>query len=361
MMIRRWWHSLGFHWQVYLFMVLTFGGIIAFVEGIADPFVSTLLDEKAQIYGEVGEVILWIISIFVPTLAIGFATTHLVMRKMNAMVRMAKRLSQGDLTARIQSPKNRNDAFNDLSVVFNDMAQSLQELVNHEKRLLADISHELRSPLTRMSLATALLPLKNGPDEIEKTAAILDGEIAHMTSLVGMLLEHARGRLVNHEDFSAVNLSDLTADAADAYDLQASAKDIRITRQILPGIGVRSHPLRLRMIIDGILANAEFYAPPDTEIEVRVGRRAKEAFVSIRDHGPGVPDEHLQDIFKAFFRVDESRARSSGGVGLGLALAHDAAVAMGGDIVAVNRDPGLEVIVTLPQISSGDAAGDSSP
>lgn len=110
-------------------------------------------------------------------------------------------------------------------------------------------------------------------------------------------------------------------------------------------------PVHLRTIIDNVLTNALFYSPAGGRVEVEVARDANHARITIRDAGPGVPDRHLADIFRAFFRVDASRARGSGGVGLGLALAQDAAVALGGAIAARNAYPGLEVHARLPLAS----------
>ena len=347
-MLRRWWRSLGFYWQVYIVMVISFGGIIAFVEGIAEPFFLTLLEERCRVDAASGEIILWIVSVIAPTLVLGFVMTHMVMRKMTKLLRMAKRLSTGDLAVRIETDGNERDVFAQMAGVFNDMAGSLERLRVHEKRLLADISHELRSPLTRMSLAVALLPAKHPPAEVAAMAELLDDEIDRMNTLVGMLLHHARDRLNEQAEYTRVRLSELAGKAVAAHSFAASADGQRIDATIGPDVLVWGHAVRLRMIFDNLLSNARFYAPKGESIVVRVGQNDGYVFVAVRDRGPGVPEKHLRDIFKAFFRVDQSRARTSGGVGLGLALARDAAIAMGGDIEARNANPGLEVTVTLP-------------
>ena len=105
---------------------------------------------------------------------------------------------------------------------------------------------------------------------------------------------------------------------------------------------------RLRTIFGNILDNAVFYSPAQGIVTVSVSSDEKNVHIAIRDHGPGVPDEKLREIFRAFYRVDESRARASGGAGLGLALAQAEAVRMGGGITAQNARPGLLVTVTLP-------------
>ena len=348
-MFRNWWRSLGFYWQVYLIMVASFGGVIVFVEGVAEPFVLRLLAERFEFDVETSETILWIVSVLLPTLLLGFVITHMVVRKMITMVAMAKRLGCGDFAARIETPGNEKDVFNQLSGVFNNMADSLERLLAHEKRLMADVSHELRSPLTRMGIATALLPMKQQTGELDAVIKVLEDELTQMNTLVSMLLERGRERLKNQSDFSLVPLSELVTEAVAAHTLVAESDGKHIAAEVVPETAVWGHPVRVRMILENILSNALFYAPPGSSIEVRVFESDELVFLSVRDHGPGVPEKHVQDIFRAFFRVDRSRARTSGGVGLGLALARDAAVAMGGGIEAKNVHPGLEVTVTLPR------------
>lgn len=352
-MFRRWWRSLGFYWQIYLLMVLVFGGIIMFVEGIAEPFVQLLIDEKLHLDAQTSEIILWVVSVLLPTLAVGLIITHLVVHRMTSMVDMAKRLSCGDFAARIEATGNEKDVFNQLAGVFNGMADSLERLIAHEKRLLADISHELRSPLTRMSVATALLPAKRESGELNAMVKVLDDEISQMNALVGMLLQQGRDRLKDRREYSRIALAELAGEVVGAHALVAADGGKSIRFEVVREAAVLGHPVGLRMIVENIVSNALFYSPAGGRVEVRIDQDGECAFLSVRDRGPGVPEQHVRNIFKAFFRVDQSRSRASGGTGLGLTLAHDAAVAMGGDIEARNASPGLEVIVSLPCASRG--------
>ena len=349
MMISRWWRSLGFYWQLYLIMIGSFGGIITLVEAVAEPLLLKVLEERFQLAPATSEIIMWIAGVLAPTLVLGSILTQMVVHKNVAIVKMAKRLSCGDLTTRIETTGNENDVFNQLALVFNNMAGSLENVMTNEKRLLTDISHELRSPLTRMSVATALLSIKREPEEIAAMAKILDAEIDHMNKQVAILLEQGRNRLREQEKYGRVDLSALTRDVVAMHSLVANANKKSINASIVPDIGIWGHPARLRMILDNILSNALFYSPPNGSVEVCVSQEKEKAILSVRDQGPGVPEKHLQDIFRAFFRIDESRARSSGGVGLGLALARDATIAMGGVIEARNLKPGLEVIVAFAE------------
>lgn len=347
-MIRRRWHSLNFYWQVYLSMALAFGCIIAFVEVVMEPLLLEPIVQWLDIGETWAESILWFASVVFPSLLLGYLMANMVMRKLNATVTMARRLSRGDMGARIETTDDEKDAFNQLARVFNDMADSLEHLLFHEKRLLADISHELRSPLTRMSVATALLPMQRDSDAFESTIRLIDGEIGQMDELVGLLLEQGRDRLNDRSAYSRVDLAELIKESSAGFALAAANEGKQLVVEVDRETFVWGYDVRIRMIMDNVLSNALFYAPENSRIEVSGKQMGNRVLTTIRDYGPGVPDKHMQNIFKAFFRVDQSRTRSSGGVGLGLALAKDAAIAMGGDIEARNAYPGLKVLVALP-------------
>ncbi len=351
-MIRRRWRSLGFYWQVYIFLVVSFGGVILFVEGVVEPYCIEVWypDEHDEFDDEeeVDEILVWLAASIILPLAFCLFPTRMAMRHMTGMVEMAKRLEKGDLSARMETDGNKNDVFNQMARVFNEMAAAIEALLVHERGLLADISHELRSPLARMSVAAELLPMKTDPDGIRATAALLEGEIRWMSDLVGTLLTQARGRLEDGSGHSRVDFSDLVGHSVEVSSLVAADRGLRIDARIEPGIAVSGRPVHLRMMVDNILGNALFYSPPGSAVSVRLEREGDCARLVIRDQGAGVPEKHLRDIFRAFFRVDTSRSRASGGVGLGLALANDAAVSMGGTMTARNAGPGLEMTVTLP-------------
>ncbi len=349
MRLRRWWNALGFFWQVYLLMALSFAGIIALVEGLLEPLAIYRLRGFAIAYPGWNELFLWMLGAVAPTLVAGYVLTRVVMKRLGAMDRATRRLASGELAARIPETGDEKDVFNRLAINFNTMADSLERLVDNEKRLLADISHELRSPLTRMNVATALLPKKRDDAGFEALVRNLESEIEQMNSLVGMLLEQGRARIMDQEKRTRIDLSRLASEIVDSYRDAGRENGVGIAARIDPNLAIYGNPARLRMILENILGNAVFYAPAGSAIDAVIDGDGRTIRLSVRDYGPGVPEKHLPDIFRAFFRVDGSRARNSGGVGLGLTLAKEAALAMGGDIGARNALPGLEVTVTLPR------------
>ena len=351
MRLCRWWGSLGFFWQVYLLMAVSFGCIITLVEGVLEPLAISLLQDFAANYPEWNELVLWVIGTLAPTLLIGCILTGMVMRKLADLDQATRRLASGELKARIPEVGDEKDVFNRLAINFNTMADSLERLIANEKRLLADISHELRSPLTRMNVATALLPKKrNDDDGFESLVRNLESEIDQMNTLVGALLEQGRARIMEQGGRTRIDLSRLTEEIVDGYRSVGQENGVEIAARIEPGLTILGNPVRARMILENILGNAVFYAPAASSVDVCVAGDGKTVHLSVRDYGPGVPEEHLGDIFRAFFRADDSRARNSGGVGLGLTLARDAALAMGGDIKAENAGPGLGIVVVFPSV-----------
>ncbi len=350
MTLRQRWETLGFYWQVYLFMAFSFGCVITLVEVVLEPVAESALAGRVQIGSGWGEVFLWALSTLLPSLLMGSIMTRMVRKKLDRMDAATRRLASGDLGARAPESGGANDVFGRLAVSFNEMAETLERLVANEKRLLADISHELRSPLTRMGLAVALLAKKWGGD---KNLAVLETEVENMGELVRILLKQGRERILDHGQRQALDLSALVRDIVDSNTplIENAGKTVRA--DIEPGLSVWGAPARFRQVLENVLANAVFYGPDGTAIDVRAVRSNGKISVAVRDYGPGVPDKHLQDIFRAFFRIDESRARNSGGAGLGLALAKEAALAMGGDIVARNAGPGLEVTLSLPAGKKG--------
>jgi two-component system sensor histidine kinase CpxA len=253
------------------------------------------------------------------------------------------RFGAGELSAR--SSLARRDEIGDLARAFNQMAVRLQTLLLAERRLLQDISHELRSPLARLSFAAELT--KTAPDR-ELAAARLRKDIDRLTNLVGGLIQvtRAEGEFAER-NLDPVALDELVQDIAEGCQIESDARQCRIDVSATP-VQLRGDEELLRRAIENVLRNAIRYAPQGTAIEVRLERSGSMAKVAIRDYGPGVPEELLPRVFTPFFRVDDSRDSSTGGVGLGLAIAHRAVSLHHGEIKVRNAAPGLLVEISLP-------------
>jgi two-component system sensor histidine kinase CpxA len=258
------------------------------------------------------------------------------------------RFGRGDLSARVHS--NRKDEIGNLARSFNKMADKIETLLTAERRLLQDVSHELRSPLMRLSFAAELM--KNSADP-EAAAQRMRREIARLSALVGSLLE-----VVGSEGDSSsrsiqrVKIVPLVEDIVGDGRFEAEARNVQIDAQINSSAIIQGNAELLRRAIENVLRNAIRFAHASSQVLLRVEDNSGSTTISVRDFGPGVPDEFLGRIFDPLFRVDESRDRAAGGIGLGLSIARRAILLHHGEVTAENAHPGLCVRITLPAVFS---------
>lgn len=340
----NWWRSLPFKRRMFVFISASMCVTALIVELLVEPLV------EGNFWSDIDwhEVPLWLLGALVAGVCGAAVITRVIMRRLDRLAKAADEITLGNLAARVPEGENPEDVFGMLSSRFNVMAETIECLLNNERRLLSDISHELRSPLARISAAVELMSMRNTDGGNAAHLNRIEDELAHMNHLVGVLLEQNRNRLAVREGRETIDVSALAADAADGFRMQGATQKKGLDADIAPGVFVDGHPMQLRLIVENLLGNAMFYAPPDSVVEMRLFSEAGEARLSVRDRGPGVPENALEDIFKPFFRVDASRARESGGVGLGLTLVQEACLALGGGVRAENCSPGLRVAVALP-------------
>ena len=335
-------------WKVYTFIVALFIFVVGLVELVCEPLATVLL---ADIYGGFQpwhEAVLWGVSIIFPSLACGYVFSRILTNKLGKIAKASKALASGNLEVHLPVTGNKNDAFDVLSSNFNDMADVIKVQRHNERQLLANISHELRSPLTRISVATDLLDRRHKEAEIVEITRRLGKEVARMNDMISLLLEQAKDKVLALGENTIVGISDILRELADDFAFQGEIAGKAVKTDIERNLTVYGNVQQLERMLGNILANAIFYSPVKSSIHVAARQQNGTMYIKIRDFGPGVPEGELEEIFRAFYRVDNSRARTSGGVGLGLALAREAAIQHGGNIVASNANPGLCVTVTLP-------------
>ncbi|MDX2149916.1 MAG: ATP-binding protein [Bryobacteraceae bacterium] len=253
---------------------------------------------------------------------------------------------KGKLDSRTRS--TRKDELGDLERSFDQMADRIQMLLTAERRLLQDISHELRSPLARLRFAVELARTSPKP---EAALERVNREVDRLTSLVGQLLEVTRAE----GDPEARKLMELDM----ASILERVVSDCRIEAE---GRGCELHwvgqehaalkgdPELLHRAVENVVRNAIHHAPQGTAVEVDLRGNEREVAVRVRDYGPGVPEAELENIFRPFYRVEDHRSRENGGgVGLGLSIAERAIRVHHGAVRAKNAEPGLLVEMKVPR------------
>lgn len=261
-------------------------------------------------------------------------------------------LGEGDLSVRV-SPKipPRNDELTDLAHEFDRMAAQIESLRNEQHRLLADISHELRSPLTRLSISTELASRGDleSLQRMRKDITALDQMIEQILTLTRLEIQQ-QTRVQSNTPLNKV----LTALVDDA-NFEARERGKSVILQAHQPCAVRGEPGLLRSCLENVIRNAVRFTPAATAVRVLVekGQRDKKpvAIVTVEDQGRGVPEESLAHIFEPFYRVsapddDESDNRGSG---LGLSISQRIVTLYGGTISARNaKTGGLIVVIELP-------------
>jgi len=289
---------------------------------------------------------------------LSFLLARYLSSPVGALRKATQQLSKGDLSARVGGRVvRRRDEIGDLARDFDTMAEQVEILVGSQQRLLRDVSHELRSPLARLRVALELARDRAGAAAAESIDR-MEREATRIDELIGRLLfleRLAAGEPGGEREIFP--LAELLGEVVDDASFEASAAGREVKVQTDTDAVVRGYPALLRSAIDNVLRNAIRYAPESTVIDVVLTRHGRSAEIAVRDRGPGVPEEHLHSLFEPFTRVAHARERSSGGAGLGLAIARRAVELHQGSVSASNRPGGgLEVVLRMPL--AADAVAD---
>jgi len=269
----------------------------------------------------------------------------------------AQQIAQGDLSARAGSKKGKSgDEVGQLVGDFNHMAERLEILIGAQQRLIRDISHELRSPLTRLVLALGLARQKDLPDQ--SALDRMEKETERLNEMIERLLTLSRLESATEPPAkSPVSLTDLLHTILADIEIEAKMRNCSIQYVAPRDYTIAANFELLRSALENVMRNAIRYTAEGTMVEVSAERTSStppmEVVIRVRDHGPGVPDSELENLFRPFYRLDAARAQHTGGVGLGLTIAERAVKLHGGSIRATNASSGgLIVEIRLP-ISSG--------
>lgn len=289
-------------------------------------------------------------------LALTWLFSRHLLRPVEALTTAARRMQHGDLSQRV--PVHSSDELGDLAKAFNAMASSLAKAETQRRQLIGDVAHELRTPLT--TIQGYLEALRDGVVEPDReTLASLHDEAALLHRLIDDLQELTlaeAGQLrLNPQPTDIV---DLIQHSVAALQPEAMAREIALRSELpdaLPEANV--DPERIGQVLRNLLRNALAYTPAKGQIIVAGQRQGESIEIQVRDTGVGIAAEHLPHIFERFYRADPSRSRSTGGAGLGLAIARQLVEAHGGRIwVESAPDQGSIFYFTLPILQQSEPA-----
>jgi signal transduction histidine kinase len=282
----------------------------------------------------------WMLAIFA-LLCYGLARQ--LTSPLRTMQKTIELFGRGDFTARVNS--RRADELGQLGRAVDQMAERIESLLKSQRRLLQDISHELRSPLARLGVA---VELARGGGDPEIAFNRIEREADRLNVLVGELIQVTRAE-GDPAGLSTepVRLDELVRVIVDDVHIEAERHQITLDLDVCEA-EMAGNPELLRRAVENIVRNAIRYSPEGGRVKVALKRSGEVYRISVRDFGSGVPDDSIAHIFDPFYRVEKDRGRTSGGVGLGLAIARRAVELHHGTMRASNQRPGLLVEIDLP-------------
>ncbi|MCJ2378113.1 envelope stress sensor histidine kinase CpxA [Vibrio sp. ZSDZ34] len=257
--------------------------------------------------------------------------------------RAAKRVAKGAFTPDPSLEKGTSE-FRQAGASFNQMVKAVNQMVSGQQRLLSDISHELRSPLTRLRMATALATRKQGASsELER----IDTEAQRLEQMINELLELSRMSTNSHANRETQPATSLWEEVFSDAQFEAEQLGKVLHYPKIPEVLVSGSPQLLMSAVENIVRNAVHYGRQQIKVSMRSSQ--SHIHIIVEDDGPGVPDTELNDIFRPFYRVSTARDRDSGGTGLGLAITQSAILQHSGTIVAsCSSLGGLKMSISLP-------------
>jgi two-component system, OmpR family, sensor histidine kinase CpxA len=269
----------------------------------------------------------------------------------------ARQLSMGRLNARAKESSGpwafHSDEFGALVRDFNHMAERLESLVNAQKMLLRDVSHELRSPLARANVALEL-----ARDDADPTMTThldrIQRETERLNQLIGQLLTLSSMEANEGEaGFEHIALNGLVAEIVSDANYEAHQRNCSVTFEPGEQLSISGRRELIYRAVENVVRNAIRFTEEGTAVEIRTASvqdgSSRQASIRVSDHGPGIPDQEIESIFRPFYKVDQARSPQKGGFGVGLAIAERSVKLHRGELKASNRaEGGLTIEMRFP-------------
>ena len=304
---------------------------------VDDTFIYFGLERKWEGFRYFEETILAInIGWFLIIVYLLFLFIRKILKPVNKLTDGVKKVSEGNFNVKIET--TRSDELGKLIHSYNEMSHQVANMIKSKEQLLLDVSHEMRSPLTRMKLSSEFI------DDLKIKNNILD-DVNDLDKMITELLETER----MNSEYGGLNKSKMKLnDLINEISLQYSIVDLRINEE---EIEINADKERLRLLLKNLIENAIKYSKNSSEpVSVKVFEKNNNVEIIIQDKGEGIPDKELEFIFEPFYRVDKSRTKESGGFGLGLHLCKNIVEAHKGKISVQSKiGEGTTFNIILPK------------
>ncbi len=284
------------------------------------------------------------------TAVICYILSRYMVRPISELRQASRNFASGRFDARVTKIAiSRRDEIGDLAVDFNDMADKIEQMISSQRRLFGDISHELRSPLARLQVAVELLQ-KKIPAAEQPMLARIENEVARINSLIEEVLQFSRLESGNYRgERKQINLNDILEHICNDANFEGKARNCTVKLTMAGDVNISGIEQLIGRAIENVLRNALKYSPQNSQVDVDLQLKDNLAIISIADTGPGILPGEIDKVFEMFYRCAEDRNRSTGGNGLGLAIARHAIMLHNGKISLKNRNNGgLLATIAIP-------------
>lgn len=257
-----------------------------------------------------------LIFVFLAVLLIPYS--RFIIRPFKELNASIERVADGDFSQPVQV--SSKSEFGGIADAFNNMVEKLKAMFNQKQRLIADVSHELRSPLTRMRLSLEMLSKegKGNPKYINRSIQ----ELEQLDRMIEDLLDASSLELdKTRYPLGQLDLSELLKLSLESHQLFFDSHGLAVETEIddLPNM-IEGNPELLQRAFNNLFSNISKYAPENSRVNICLASNGQGTVLTVRDRGPGVSSEEQEKIFEPFYRTDDSRCRKTGGTGLGLAI-----------------------------------------
>jgi signal transduction histidine kinase len=294
------------------------------------------VDKNWAMYPERGRIVVTLLSLLTLIFAAAFLSIRWILKPVRWLDEGVREVSQGNLKHRV--PVRRSDELRDLAEAFNDMTDRIRSMLHTKEQLLLDVSHELRSPLTRVKVALEFLPEGKARESISD-------DVSEMEKMINDILETARRHHLHGDlKLQPTNLVNLLEAILPDYQKQPPGVQMDEFPETLV---INIDPGQIKTVFKNIIANGLKFSDADSDpVRISVKPQPHQTIVQIADNGIGIPEEELSFIFEPFYRVDKSRSKDTGGYGLGLSLCKTIMEAHDGKIEVASK-PGEGTTVSL--------------